>query len=240
MGNLMPTVVEMTWDRFWWHGWRDDNDTGVSHSFQILVSSARRRERSAVWRSGVNMMTCNLSNQDYLNLLTNNTHNNQRQLFSAPASEKKRRAEQSWLMWNPRMLFDMNDLIKALETGKSHQSCQQKEIQPNTLHDIKDPYIQGLIHHQIWENDISIPRELSIDIFWYSHTGLMTFTFIGALHPPVIRWYVDRESLYLPDISHKKISMSVLVRTVIYILVYFKYFSSKLKPKPITHRTTTP
>ena len=181
MENLMPTVVEMTWDRFWWHGWRDDNDTGVSHSSQILVSSARRRERSAVWRSGVNMMTCNLSNQDYLNLLTNNTHNNQRQLFSAPASEKKRRAEQSWLMWNPRMLFDMNDLIKALETGKSHQSCQQKEIQPNTLHDIKDPYIQGLIHHQIWENDISIPRELSIDIFWYSHTGLMTFTFIGAL-----------------------------------------------------------
>ena len=53
-------------------------------------------------------------------------------------------------MWNSRMLFDMNDLIKALETGKSHHSCQQKEIQPNNLHDVKDPHMPSQpIHLQI-------------------------------------------------------------------------------------------
>ena len=65
------------------------------------------------------------------------------------------------------MLFDMNDLIKALETGKSHQSCQQKEIQPNILHDIKDPaslgpFITGFekltipVSQSVSQSDISI------------------------------------------------------------------------------------
>ena len=48
------------------------------------------------------------------------------------------------------------------------------------------------------------------------------------------------QSDIFPDILNFLQRFFVPAAPVIYILVYLKYFSSKLKPKPITHGTTTP